>query len=378
MKQVAFIAEGYPGTGFGNYWGPLFELFQEDKNITPVYIQYAREIKEIIKPIKGEVWDFYHPTRNRKINRFFSQMCHGYPLKYRMKPFDIIHLSTDWMSFLAPDYRHQKVIITCHDLYTFQQVLKQRLDFSLSATGNVKRILNFYSTLFLKKADVVVAISKNTKKDIVRQFNIPDDKIRVVYNGIDRTRYKPRDKIRCRKELGLWSDKFILLNIGTENERKNIMTLLRTMKIISKTLKDVILIRIGKQSETSRKYILENKLEDSVKYFSKVHQIDLFYNAADVFVFPSVYEGFGLVVLEAMASGCPVVTTNESAIPEVTGCAAIQVSDPFDPEDYYQAIKKIYDCGSVRESLVIRGLERSRLFSWKKCAAEMRSIYKGL
>ncbi len=223
---------------------------------------------------------------------------------------------------------------------------------------------------------MIIAISENTKKDIIRQFNLPCDRIRVVYNGLDSSCFKPRNKFECRRELGLWPDKFILLNIGTENERKNIKTLLKAMKIISQTHTDVVLIRIGKQSESSRTYIHENRLEDVVTYFPRVDQIELFYNAADAFVFPSVYEGFGLVALEAMASGCPVITTGRSAIPEITGSAAVTVSDPFDPEAFYQAVKTIHDSDSVGETLVSRGLERSRLFSWEKCAAEMRAIYK--
>jgi glycosyltransferase involved in cell wall biosynthesis len=378
MKQVAFIAEGYPGTGFGNYWRPLFEQFKKDKNIIPVYIQYARETDEIKDSINGLIWDFRRPTRNRKFNRVFLQMCGGYPVKYKMKPFDIVHLATDWMSFMVPDFNKKKVIITCHDLFTFDQVVKKRFDFSRGAADNIKRLLNYHSQIILKKADVIIAISENTKKDIIRQFNIPGEKIRVVYNGIDSSCFKPRNKYQCRRALGLWPDKFILLNIGTENERKNIKTLLKAMKIISQTHKDVVLVRIGKQSESSRKYIHENKLADFVQYFTRVEQIELFYNAADVFVFPSVYEGFGLVALEAMASGCPVITTDKSAIPEVTGSAAVLLSDPLDPEVFYQAIKTMYESESFRESLVFRGLERSRLFSWEKCAAEMRSIYNVL
>lgn len=376
MKQVAFIAEGYPGTGFGNYWQPLFEQFQKDRDITPVYVQYARETDEIKHTVNGAIWDFRRPTRHRKFNRFFLQMCGGYPVKQKMKPFDVVHLATDWMSFMVPDVRTKKVIVTCHDLFTFGQVKKKRFDFGRGAADNIKRLLNYHSQARIKKADMIIAISENTKKDIIRQFNLPCDRIRVVYNGLDSSCFKPRNKFECRRELGLWPDKFILLNIGTENERKNIKTLLKAMKIISQTHTDVVLIRIGKQSESSRTYIHENRLEDVVTYFPRVDQIELFYNAADAFVFPSVYEGFGLVALEAMASGCPVITTGRSAIPEITGSAAVTVSDPFDPEAFYQAVKTIHDSDSVGETLVSRGLERSRLFSWEKCAAEMRAIYK--
>ncbi len=73
MKQVAFIAEGYPGTGFGNYWQPLFEQFQKDRDITPVYVQYARETDEIKHTVNGAIWDFRRPTRHRKFNRFFCR-----------------------------------------------------------------------------------------------------------------------------------------------------------------------------------------------------------------------------------------------------------------------------------------------------------------
>jgi len=378
MPKVAFIAEGYPDTGFGNYWGPLFEQFQKVQWIVPVYIQHADEIKEIDKPLNAKIWNSYRPTHSRQINRFLLQVSNGYPVKYKMKPYDIIHLSTCWMSFLAPDFKHQKVIITCHDLFTFQQVRDQYIDFNLKFKDNIRRLLNYQSVKSLKKADTIVAISQNTKKDIINLFNIPEKKIKIVYNGVDRFLYKPRDKNLCRQELGLSADKYILLNVGTENDRKNIMTLLKAMKIISEKIKNVVLIRIGKQSEASKKYIRENKLSNHVQYFSYVKNLNFFYNAADVFVFPSIYEGFGLVVLEAMASGCPVVTTNESAIPEVVGDAAIKVSDPFDPDDFYHAIKKLYDSSPMGKTLTLKGLERANLFSWEKCADELQSIYHGL
>ena len=137
----------------------------------------------------------------------------------------------------------------------------------------------------------------------------------------------------------------------------------------------MFLIRIGRQSEASRKYIRENKLDHCVHYFPYVEDIHLFYNAADISVFPSIYEGFGLVILEAMASGCPVITTNESAIPEVTGEAAIKVADPFEPDDFYQAIKTLYDSSSMGKAMGLKGIERSGLFSWEKCAQEIKTIY---
>lgn len=375
MVQVAFIAEGYPDTGFGNYWFPLFKQFQKEKWIVPVYIQHADEINEIDKPVSAQIWNFRKPSRDRKINRFFLQMICGYPVKSRMKPFDIIHLSTCSMSFLAPSFKNQRVVITCHDLFTFHQVLNKRYDFNLKFKDNIKRMLNFQSVKSLKKADIIIAISQNTKKDIINFLDIPEEKIKVVYNGIDRTLFKPRDKNICRQKLGLPPEKFILLNVGTENERKNMITLLKAMKTISEKIRDVVLIRIGRQSEASRKYIRENKLGHCVHYFPFVENIHLFYNAADISVFPSIYEGFGLVILEAMASGCPVITTNESAIPEVTGEAAIKVTDPFEPDDFYQAIKTIYDSSSLGKTMGLKGLERSGLFSWEKCAQEIKTIY---
>ncbi len=382
MKKVAFVIEGFPRTGFGSYWHSIYKYFVNIDYITPVYVKYNREMQSIGKMVdwnKIRVIDAGIPgfsnIFSRKINRLYAQMTKGFPSKLELREYDILHYYSAILQFYNPRRQGQKVIVTCHDLFSYIQAQKSLYDKGISLQNNLIRYMKNRTIKKLEKADAIISVSQNTKRDIEQIFKIPSERIYVVYNGVDRSLFKPRDKKKCRKMLGLPQDKFIILNIGTETPRKNVITLFKALNLLSKKLDNILLVRIGKQSKIGRQYVKTNSLQEKVKYFQYVDDVHLFYNAADIYVSPSLYEGFGLVLLEALSSGCPTITTSRGAIPEVVGNAAVRVEDPFDEEELCDSVMMLFNSSERREQYSRAGVERAARFSWKKCTDEIQKIY---
>lgn len=149
-------------------------------------------------------------------------------------------------------------------------------------------------------------------------------------------------------------------------------------KLQARVSHGVLLVELGIPDEMTQKLAKTCHLEDSVLHFDKIanhNKVAHFYNAADLFVFPSTYEGFGLPPLEAMASGCPVIAGNRAAIPEVVADAGILI-DPLDTELLAMRMEEILENKSLREDLIERGLQRASMFSWKKCGEETVRLYR--
>lgn len=169
----------------------------------------------------------------------------------------------------------------------------------------------------------------------------------------------------------------IVLYIGSEAPRKNIETLLSSIHRVKKQIPDILLVRVGTQKKRSRNLIEKLCLEKNILYFNNQLEEALakFYNAADMFVFPSLYEGFGLPALEALKSGCPVVASNATSIPEITGDAAI-LHHPLDVDAFVDSIETLLSNKSMREEYRRKGIERAMHFSWEKTAHETLEIYR--
>ncbi len=232
-----------------------------------------------------------------------------------------------------------------------------------------------------RKASKIIAISENTKKDIMEYFRIDEEKIRVIYLGVN-SQFSPQPDPNGTDVLSKYNltDGYIL-SVGTLEPRKNFHRLINAYKMVAssgqKTPKLVIIGGHGWGNEELGKLVRESGLDERVMLAGYVQDDDLpiLYRQATAFVYPSLYEGFGLPPLEAMACGTPVITSNLSSIPEVVGDAAILI-DPYNTAEIAQAIASVLKNEGLRDNLRTNGLVRSRLSNWDKTARETLSLYQ--
>jgi len=232
---------------------------------------------------------------------------------------------------------------------------------------------------YLKRADKIIASSTNTKNDLMRLLNIPKDKIEVILLAPDEC-FKPmRNKVLLNKIKKKYSikNKFIFYS-GSINPRKNIKRVIESFELIKDKMNYDLIITGGSiwKSEEEMNLIKNNP---RIKLLGLIPKEDLIalYNLAEVYVYPSLYEGFGLPILEAQACGCPVITSNVSSMPEVAGKGALLVN-PNNTNEIVNATEKILTSKRLRENLIKRGFENIGRFSWKKTVKETLKIYEGV
>jgi glycosyltransferase involved in cell wall biosynthesis len=231
----------------------------------------------------------------------------------------------------------------------------------------------------IKKATRIIAISEATKKDLRHHLGIPDEQISVVYLGVDYQTFRPPLQTSEPEHP-------YILFVGSEHPRKNLPTLFRAFKRLKEQprFKNLKLVKVGKAGGPERDFRRETvsimnslNLNQEVVFTEAVSEKDLvaYYRGAECFVFPSLYEGFGLPPLEAMACGCPVISSDSTSLPEVVGEAAIKVS-PHDIEGLAGALEKILTDRELREDLIAKGAIQAARFSWEQTAEKTLEIYK--
>jgi glycosyltransferase involved in cell wall biosynthesis len=280
---------------------------------------------------------------------------------------DLFH-ATD---HLLPYFRRIKSVFTLHDLiFLFHPETHKSLN---------RWFLTLMMPRFLRAADAVIAVSECTKRDAIRFYRIPEEKITVIYEGVN-PRFRPASPeaiATVRARYGL-PERFILY-VGTIEPRKNLTTLLEAFHHLLATY-DLRLVIVGKKGWLYERFfrrLRELGLENRVLFTGYVPDEDLpaIYSAADLFVFPSLYEGFGLPVLEAMACGTPVICSNTSSLPEVAGDAALLV-DPTDARALTGAMEQVLTNERLWATLRAKGMERARGFTWEKAAYRTWEVYQ--
>jgi glycosyltransferase involved in cell wall biosynthesis len=287
----------------------------------------------------------------------------------------IVHLPNQHLgrygNFLKIPY-----IITVHDLIRY---------FDLKEYGKYIHRPNhrdrFYLSLDykgIKKAARIIAASQATKNDLMHYLEIPGEQIKVIYESIDHTLFKPSPHPSNFKYP-------YILFVGSEHPRKNLPTLLRAFKKIKEQpqFKDLRLIKVGKAGGKEADFrrqtieVIDSLNLDGTVIFTEVvpeENLRAYYSNAKCFVLPSLYEGFGFPPLEAMACGCPVITSDSSSLPEVVGEAAIKVS-PYDVEGLAEALEKVLTDEELRKGLIARGKAQAGKFSWDEAAEKTLEVY---
>lgn len=276
-------------------------------------------------------------------------------------------------AFSVPIFFPGKRVVTVHDLIP----IYFGKDISLPS----RLFLGKWVPFTFRFADHLIAISEATKQDLIATLRVPEEKITVIPEAADEHYHPVTDKRKLRavqRQYGLRTP--YLLHIGTINPRKNLEFLVRVFAKLSQEFPDLQLVITGKKGwyyEGLFRLVDELKLNDRVVFtgYIKEENKPALLSGASVYTFPSVYEGFGLPALEAMACGTPVVASNTSSIPEVTGKAALLVS-PHDEQGWIEAIRRILTDKKLAGRLRKEGLLQAKKFSWRKAAEETLRVYE--
>lgn len=260
--------------------------------------------------------------------------------------------------------RVQPIVTTLHDLivYEFPQTFKRRWTY-----------LSRFYLQWLNSSDRIIAVSNSTKQDAIKRLGIPSEKIDVVYHGVD-DRFKPLTP----DQLNLNLEQNSVLMVGSPQPRKNHTGVATALGKLNDNGMDTHLYVVGASESDIEPLSNDTPLDADyihpTGYISDKSLIE-YYNAADVVAVPSYYEGFGFPVLEAMACGSPVVTSDRSSLPEIAGDAAIIVN-PDDSNSIAGGIKSILTDDKQSSALRRAGLERAESFTWERTARETRQVYQ--
>ncbi len=297
-------------------------------------------------------------AREIKTKKFWTQR--GLSLEMMKNPVDLLFVP----SYSVPIIHPSKTIVTIHGLeykhcaecYYLKSRILLELNTLISANLSCK----------------IIAPSENTKKDLVKFYKVNPDKVKVIYHGTESIQYPVLSIKHPDKES------FSVLFIGRLEKRKNLVNLIKAFELFKNNSKFKIpnskLILAGEKGfgfEEIKKTIDESPHKNDIilKGYVSEEEKERLYGSADLFVFPSLYEGFGLPVLEAMSYGVPVVCSNNSSLPEVAGKAALLV-DPYNIKEIAMAMNKVFSDADLREEMVKKGFENVKRFSWEKCARE--------
>jgi glycosyltransferase involved in cell wall biosynthesis len=355
-----------PKTGIGHYTDALAEwLARVNKNH-----QY-----ELLSP-----FDFAFDARNGKpenlSKRFFpvrsvfrKWWLVGLPAMLQISPVDIFHGTNYCIPVLAPC----PTVVTIHDMSLYAHPKTHE---SKNVVRGKRRI-----PIMARRASMIIAPSEWTKQEIVKYLGTRPEKIRVIYEGA-REKMEPLPISACLDVIGKHKIRRpYLLYVGTIEPRKNLLTLIRAYDELLKASRHrpqlVLCGGRGWLEDEVFKLVEELRLQDQVHFTGYVDDVDLpaLYSAAAVFVYPSLYEGFGLPPLEAMACGTPVVVSKASSLPEVVGNAGL-MHDPHNYRALAECIIRLFDDVSIYDHFKHAGLEQASHFSWERAARETQAIYE--
>ncbi len=353
----------------------LTEILRQDRsNEYVLSYNSGRDISaRIPKFEQSNVKTFFTRYPNKLYNYFLQRIFHWPKLDKVSEGVDVF-----WLPHLAPASfsPNCRLVLTIHDLsfLDYPEFFSAHQNFWHKFLG-IKKLI--------ERADIIVAISENTKRDIIRIFSVNADKIKVIKAGVGdefRPRQKDENELKIIKQKYDLPDKFIL-NVGTIEPRKNLPGLIRGFDEAASQpgMGDWYLVLAGAKGWKNKDFYraiaqAKNKARIRILGYVEKNERAALYNWAEIFAYPSFYEGFGLPVIEAMASGTPVITSALSSLPEVAGDAALLV-DPHDENSLITALQSLMQNDKLRELYSSRGLERAKNFSWEKTAEQYIKIF---
>lgn len=302
-------------------------------------------------------------------NKFLKQWATyvEYPHWAKKQKSDIYHISDQSMGHVAKYLPQDKLVMTCNDLISLHFPERIR-PWALA--------LWKYSISSLKKAEHIIAISESTKQDLVNYLGIQPNHIDVIYMGAEKSNIAySKDEIMAL--CGLSSDRFKLFCIGVAYY-KNFKGVLKSVLLLDQFYHQLEIIKIGPVIDQEEIMLIGDLKSKGVNIielgFVDNKTVAGLYKVADVLMFPSLYEGFGMPIVEAMLNDCPVITSNIASMPEVAGDAAILLA-PHDYRTMADAIVALLESSSLRDDLIQRGRKRASYFTWEQTAEKTQAIY---
>ena len=303
---------------------------------------------------------------------------HFYPwrVKREASRADVVHILDHSYAHMIASAGRRPVVVTVHDLMPVI-VLRSPTDGWREGVRN--RFLR-QALKALRQADSYIVGTEWLKKELATWLG-DDRNIHVVPFGVDRAFFGESAvaRERGRREWRIPEDAFVVLHVGSTVDRKNVPLVIQTVARLRQET-DAYLLQVGGRFTPEQEQLIDRlDLRQAVRSVSSADETTLrrAYRAADVLLFPSLYEGFGFPVLEAFASGLPVVTSGAGGLKEVGGDAAVVV-EGRDPSAYVQALERLSDDVEEREELIQRGWARARTFTWQKTASQTAEVYKSL
>ncbi|MGB9133422.1 MAG: glycosyltransferase family 4 protein [Methanosarcina sp.] len=336
--------------------------------------KYQSEIHSRLENVKLNRIEYPDASKVVKVvgvNKIVEYFAYPLIVKKKVSKENVKHVTRQDLAFLLELMDLKKTIVTCYDIIPIAYYNTRNPIWKLNAKG-------------LKKAEKIITISEFSKTDIIKYIKVPEENIEIIPPAVDYNLYYPNRNRKVLKKYRIEEDEQVVLYVGAEDPRKNVHFLINSFsKLKSKILK-VKLLKVGLPNDVGvrgklLKHIESLNLQKDVIFTGHVPESELaeIYNAVDLFVFPSLYEGFGMPPLEAMACGTPVITSNTSSLPEVVGEAAITV-DPYDVDEFAEEMYEVLTNEEFRKEMMKKGLERSKTFTWDNSAKKMLKVYEEL
>ena len=369
---IDYTAAYEQGAGIGRYVRELIQALAAEDAHTAFRLFVAGATGEALPLPPGPNFA-WHPTRITP--RWFARIWHRLRIPLPVEVFTgrvrLFH-ATDFT--LPPTLPGVPTLLTVHDL-SFVRAPE-------TATPVLKAYLDRVVPRSVQRATHVLADSQATKDDLIELYGTPPEKVTVLLSGVNSGFAPVTDETTCRAVLQRYHipDRPYVLSIGTVQPRKNYVRLMEAFAALGSAYSDTQLVIAGGRGWLDSpiyRAVDGLKLADRVHFigFARDDDLPALYSAAACLAYPSLYEGFGFPVLEAMACGTPVVTSNISSLPEVAGDAALRV-DPYNVEAITEALRQLLDNETLQTQLTSRGFKQARQFTWQRAARQLCDIYR--
>ena len=357
-------------TGLGNYSRTLVRnlMYYHPEYAYFLYSPKVQENEDTSVFLNSPSYSVHQPKGYEKIGwrsfRIRKQL--------QQHKIELFHGLSNEIPFGLDNYPFKKVV-TIHDLI-FKHFPKQY--------PYIDRLVYDYKTKYAcQHSDVVIAISESTKKDLIKFYDVPEEKIKVVYQSCAEHFFQDKSDVlieKINKRYKLPPE--YMLYVGSITERKNLLSIIQAMTLLPKEMElPLVIVGGGKAYKEQVLQFIKKQGYEKYVYFIRPENEDLpfIYQKATLFVYPSVYEGFGIPIIEALFSETPVITSNCSSMPEAAGPDALLI-DPKQPEDLAQAIDKVLSDDALRERMIKKGYAYAQQFKGEPLTKQLVEIYQSV